>query len=177
MKMLKLFFGLPVLVSCVSLPDAPSVMVLPGTGKNFTSFRNDDMNCRQYAYQQIGGETPNQAAIASGAGSALIGSGLGAAAGAALGGGGGAAIGAGTGLIAGSVVGSSNANYSGYAAQEAYDNAYIQCMYGQGHRVPVPGQFANDVQNNSQTVRPPDPNLPPPPPPPPGAPPPPPPGY
>ena len=74
-------------------------MVLPGSGKSFEQFRTDDYQCRQFAIQQAGGATPNQASAASGVASAAVGTGLGAAAGAAIGGGPGAAIGAGGGLL------------------------------------------------------------------------------
>lgn len=156
------------MVACVSLPSGPSIMALPGTGKSFEQFRNDDYNCQQFAYQQIGGETPNQAAVASGAGSAIVGAGLGAAAGAAIGGGQGALIGAGTGLAAGGLVGTDAAGASGYYAQQRYDMSYIQCMYGQGHRVPVSGQLQEatqpDYEQNDDIPSPPA-GAPPPPPP------------
>ncbi len=136
--------AMPLLAGCVSMPTGPSMLVLPGTGKNFDQFRNDDYNCRQYAYEQVGGVTPNQAAVTSGVASAAIGTALGAAAGAAIGGGQGAAIGAGAGLLAGGLAGSSNARTSGYAAQERYDMSYVQCMYASGHKVPVAGQIRED---------------------------------
>ncbi|MEQ1529693.1 MAG: hypothetical protein ABL925_10275 [Methylococcales bacterium] len=128
---------LPLLVACATIPDGPSVMVLPGSSKNFSEFQRDDNYCRQFAQGQLGDETANQAAINSGVGSALLGAGLGAAAGAAFGGGSGAAVGAGGGLIAGSIMGTETAAETGNISQQSYDNAYIQCMYGQGHRVPV----------------------------------------
>jgi hypothetical protein len=43
-----------VLASCASAPTGPTVMVLPGTGKNFEEFQTDDGVCRQWAAQQIG---------------------------------------------------------------------------------------------------------------------------
>jgi outer membrane lipoprotein SlyB len=156
------------MVACVSLPSGPSIMALPGTGKSFEQFRNDDYNCRQFAYQQIGGETPNQAAVSSGAGSAIVGAGLGAAAGAAIGGGQGALIGAGTGLAAGGLVGTDAAGASGYYVQQRYDMSYIQCMYGQGHRVPVSGQLLDNTQQEDGQngfIPPPPAGAPPPPPP------------
>lgn len=55
------------LVACVSMPEGPSVMVLPGSGKNFDQFRADDFECKHYASQQIGGG----AAVGAGAGMAL----------------------------------------------------------------------------------------------------------
>ncbi|MBS1155934.1 MAG: hypothetical protein H6R07_1858 [Proteobacteria bacterium] len=132
------------LTACVSLPDGPSVMALPGSGKNFDQFRYDDSSCRQYAYAQIGGMTANQAASDSMARSAIVGSALGAAVGVATGGGRGAGVGAATGLAVGSAVGVDQANVSSYGAQRRYDNAYIQCMYAKGHRVPVSGHLMSE---------------------------------
>jgi hypothetical protein len=92
-------------------------MALPGSGKNFDQFRHDDYQCKQFAYEQVGGVTPNQSALASGATTAAIGTGLGAAAGALIGlgtgsAGYGAAVGAGSGLIAGGLIGTGNASTS-----------------------------------------------------------------
>lgn len=166
---LKILIPLAVLLTgCASLPEGPSVMVLPGTGLSFEQFGNDDAVCRQYSLGQVGGTTPNQAAASAGVGSAAVGTALGAAAGAALGGGEGAAIGAGTGLVAGSIVGTGTAERSGYGAQQRYDIAYIQCMYAKGHRVPVYGRFSDEKPqrpvNPPTNIPPPPPGLPPPPP-------------
>src|SRR5664280_3501151 len=90
---------------CASMPNGPSVMVLPGTGMSFDQFRNDNAICQQFAFSQVGGTTANQAGMNSGVTSTLVGTALGAAAGAAFSGGSGAAIGAGSGLLAGSIVG------------------------------------------------------------------------
>lgn len=46
-------------------------------------------------------------------------------------------------------------------AQQNYDIGYIQCMYGKGHRVPVPGDLMYSTQQEWQL--PPPPNMPPPP--------------
>jgi hypothetical protein len=158
------------LTACVSLPSGPSVMTLPGSGKNFEQFRHDDYDCRQYAYEQVGGVTPRQSAQASGLESAAIGAGLGAAAGAVIAGGGGAAIGAGTGLLGGGLVGSGTASSSAYVNQQRYDISYIQCMYAKGHRVPVSGRITDDRPVNidrgsAASPPPPPPGNPPPPPP------------
>jgi hypothetical protein len=176
------------LAACTSIPTGPSMMALPGSGRSFEQFRYDDYYCRQFASEQIGGTTPNQASISTSVASAAVGAGIGAAAGAALGGGRGAAIGAGTGLVAGSLAGTHTASAPGYASQQRYDTGYVQCMYGKGHRVPVPGQIANNPSMGgvNQYMNPPYPSyppargvqrgsFPPPPPPPPGIPPPPPP--
>jgi hypothetical protein len=144
----------PVLVAiavfsgCATIPTGPSVMSLPGTGKSFEQFRIDDTICRQFAYEQAGGLTAQQAGQNAAVSSAIVGTALGAAAGAAIGSasghmGSGAAIGAGTGLIVGSAAGSGYAAQSYYEAQWRYDNAYIQCMYAKGNRVPVSGEFSS----------------------------------
>ena len=91
------------LAGCVSVPSGPSNMALPGTGKPFDLFRSDDLACRQYASDAIGGKTAAQAQQESGVASAVVGAALGAMVGAAAGGGGGAAIGAGAGAAAGAV--------------------------------------------------------------------------
>ncbi|MGZ5576035.1 MAG: hypothetical protein ACXWEV_04080 [Methylobacter sp.] len=147
---------------CVSLPNGPAVMVLPGTGLSFEQFRNDDTICQQFASSQVGGSTPNQAAMNSGVTSAAVGTALGAAAGAAIGGGGGGAtIGAGSGLLAGGLMGTGAASSSMGAGQQRYDTAYIQCMYAKGHQVPVSGQFSGAIP---QQAMPPASHIPPPPP-------------
>ncbi len=149
-KISRFTYLLPALLftACVQIPTAPSVMVLPGTDKNFDQFRSDDHLCKQYASQQGGGQTTRQASISSGVESAAVGSALGAVAGAAIGDGRGAAIGAGSGLLAGSLTGSEAARTSRSISQERYDISYIQCMYANGHRVPVAGQFLDESYVN-----------------------------
>ena len=161
--------------ACTVLPTGPNVMVLPGTGMTMDRFRADDNECRQYAYVQIGGKTTQQAANEAAVASAVVGTAIGAAAGAAIGGSQGAAVGAGVGLVGGSAVGTNSAYASGYGTQRQYDNAYIQCMYAKGHRVPVPANMAypRTISNPNPAVPPPPAGSPPPPPP--GSPPPPPP--
>lgn len=160
---------LGVMIGCAHLPTGPSVMALPGSRMSFEQFRQDDYICQDYASGRIGGSNANQASAESQLGTAAAGTAIGAAAGAAFGGGPGAAIGAGGGLVAGSVVGAGEGRRSAYATQEGYDNAYVQCMYAKGHRVPVSGQFFYENQTAS-----PQHSVPIPPPPPAGAPPPPP---
>ena len=123
------------LAGCASVPSGPSVLVLPGTNRDYTEFRDDDMLCRQYASQQVGAPD-NDPAVRN----AVIGTVIGAAAGAAIGGNHrGAGVGAGTGLLFGSIAGADTTQRQGYGSQRQYDNVYIQCMYGKGHRVPVSG--------------------------------------
>jgi hypothetical protein len=174
--------SLAVIGGCAVVPTGPSVMALPGSGKTFDQFRADDGFCRQYAFNQVGGVTTNQAATNSAVGSAAVGTALGAAAGAAFNGGTGAAVGAGVGLLAGSAFGANAAQGSAYEVQRRYDYAYLQCMYGHGDRVPMRGGMMSAPPPGGvySTAPPPPPGMQPPPdmpPPPAGMPPPPPPGY
>ncbi|MCL4802115.1 MAG: hypothetical protein KJ025_21160 [Burkholderiales bacterium] len=155
---------------CATVPTGPSVLVLPGSSKSFEEFRADEQACRQYAHEQIGGATAQQAATESAVRSAAVGTAIGAAAGALIGGRDGAAVGAGTGLIFGSAAGAGYADYSGASAQQRYDHAYQQCMYLKGNKVPVAGVVQSRRRGH---VYPPPPDAPPPsgtyyPPPPPG---------
>jgi len=166
--------ALLMLAACTTIPTGPSVMAMPGTGKNFDQFRSDDADCRQYAYSQVGGATANDAAVDSGVKSAAVGTVVGALAGAALGGHQGAAVGAGVGLLAGSAAGANASQASGYSSQHRYDNAYVQCMYSKGDRVPVSGRMMSGPERaynpppapgNTYAPPPPPPGYAPPPPP------------
>lgn len=138
--------GLLLLAGCASLPSGPSVMALPGTGKSFDQFRYDDAQCRDYAQVQIGGSSAQQSADNAAVKSAVVGTAIGAAAGAAMGGHEGAGVGAGTGLLVGSMAGADAGRSSGYGAQRRYDNAYIQCMYAKGEKVPVPASMGRSME-------------------------------
>jgi len=152
--------SLILLTACVTAPTGPSVLVLPGTNKNFDQFRADDLLCKQYAIGQNGNTTPGQVSAESGVKSAAVGTAIGAVAGAAIGGGRGAGTGAGVGLMIGGLEGSGASQKSARTSQQRYDNAYIQCMYSYGHRVPVSGRMSDEQPRPSRS-------LPPPPPPPP----------
>lgn len=174
---LTLAASLLLLAACTTIPTGPSVLVLPGSGKNFDQFRFDDADCRQFAQSQIG-TTAEGAQVDSAVKSAAIGTAIGAVAGALSGNHRNAAAGAAVGLIGGSIVGAGTGNASGHEAQRRYDNGYQQCMYAKGHRVPVAGRYGAPQQQQQQQ----QPSAPPPaaqpqyapPPPPPNAPPPPP---
>ena len=128
------------LTGCVTVPEGPSMLVLPGKGMSFDQFRADDLECRQYASTQAGGASANQAATDSAVKSAVVGTVLGAAAGAAIDGHSGAGTGAGIGLLFGALAGTGAAQGSAYGAQRRYDNGYVQCMYAKGHKVPTTGR-------------------------------------
>src|SRR4030095_1305434 len=109
---------------CATIPSGPSVMVLPGSSKNFEQFQMDDGLCRQWAAQQTG-TTNDQATAGSTVRGAAIGTLIGAGAagprapGRAAGGGGGVVGG-------GGVAGSRGDAYAG-SLQRQYDQAYVQC--------------------------------------------------
>ncbi|MFH1604923.1 MAG: hypothetical protein ABIH03_13560, partial [Pseudomonadota bacterium] len=65
--------SLALMAACTTMPTGPSLMALPGTGKNFDQFRADDAECRAFAQYQIGGTTAQDAAIDSGVKSAAVG--------------------------------------------------------------------------------------------------------
>ena len=155
--------ALLILGACVAYaPTGPSALVLPGTGKNFDQFRADDMECRQFASMQAGGQA--QAATDSTVKSAALGTAIGAVAGAAMGGRDSAGVGAGMGLIAGTLAGTGAGSTSAYEMQRRYDNGYQQCMYAKGHRIPVSGRFAAPSPSSSYISQPAA-SMPPPPPP------------
>lgn len=129
-----------VLGACATVPTGPSVRVLPTPGKSFEQFMAEDAVCRQWAEQQLGmstQDTINQNTAGSAVVGTAIGAGVGAVLGAASGNAGtGAAIGGGTGLLFGAASGSSSGQAYGYEAQRRYDNTYVQCMYAKGNQVP-----------------------------------------
>ena len=140
--------GTLALGACVAAPPTgPAVAVMPGPGKTLAQFQQDDMTCRGYAQQTIGGGQPQQAANNAAVGSAVVGTGIGAAAGALLGAaagnpGLGAAAGAGAGLLVGSSAGANGAQVSSAQLQHQYDVGYMQCMAAQGESVPPVQQQA-----------------------------------
>jgi hypothetical protein len=122
---------------CAVMPDGPGILALPGSGRSLAQFHADDDACRRFASGRVGGQSAQRAAQDTVAGGAIAGAAIGALAGAALGGSQGAGVGAGTGLLVGSVVGSGAAGGSAMAVQRHYDQAYVQCMYASGHKVPA----------------------------------------
>jgi len=167
MKTIASGFTVLLLTACAAVPPSgPGILVLPGTGKNFDQFRFDDQECRGYAHSQVGGKTTEQAATDSAVKSAVVGAAVGTAAGALLGGHQGAAVGAGVGLAGGALVGSDTSYAAAGSLQRRYDNAFTQCMYAKGHRVPVAGRYSDAPRRTQSAARTP------PPPPPPGQPPP-----
>jgi hypothetical protein len=106
LQILKVLISVFLLSACSTMPSGPSVLVLPGTGKDFTQFHNDDLMCRQLAHAQI--------------------------------------------------VTSQEEPDSKEEGQQNYDIIYIQCMYGKGDRVPVPGELMYDTRQEWHPPPPPD---------------------
>lgn len=129
------------IAGCTTLPNGPSVMAMPGNGKTFNQFRADDAVCRQFAFEQVGGTTANQASVNSGVQSAAVGTAVGAATGALANGYQGAGAGAAAGLVVGALAGTAAGESSGYELQRRYNDAYLTCMYAKGNAVPVAGRF------------------------------------
>lgn len=129
------------LTGCVSTPQAPSVMAMPGSGKTYEQFRADDGLCRSTAYNSLNGQAneANNKTVAT----AAAGTAIGAAAGALIGSAGGPhgtanglAVGAASGLLVGSAVAGGNGGYAQGSLQDQYNAIYIQCMYAKGNKVP-----------------------------------------
>jgi len=138
---------LPVLAlgACtVAPPTGPSVVAMPGQGKSFAQFQQDDAYCRNYAFNR-NADAGAKAADATNntKTTAIAGTLIGAAAGAALGSlggnvGAGAAIGAGAGLLGGASVAGGNAQGAADSLQGQYDVSYAQCMVGNGETIQQP---------------------------------------
>jgi hypothetical protein len=144
------YFGLtllPVLAlgACsIAPPSGPTVVAMPGQGKNLAQFQKDDNTCRAYAQSkmtdsgQVAANAHNNAAVTAVAGT-LIGAAVGAGLGS-LGGniGAGAAVGAGAGLLGGSAVAGGNTQAAADSLQGRYDVAYAQCMVANGDTIQQP---------------------------------------
>lgn len=128
--------SLAVLAGCAAtMPNGPSVAVMPAPGKPFEVFVAEERECRQYAQQSIG-MSVSQASTEAEVKSIVAGAAIGATAGALGGGHQGAGTGAAIGMLGGAAIGSDQASYSGYEAQRRYDIAYQQCMYAKGNQLP-----------------------------------------
>ncbi len=160
---------LGILAGCASVPNGPSVAVMPAPGKAFDLFAAEDRECRLFAQQSIG-TSSSQAATDSEIKSIAIGTAIGAVAGV-LGGGNhsGAGSGAAIGMLGGATMGSGEARYSERETQRRYDIAYEQCMYAKGNQLPQASAYRPQVIYAQPPAPPaPPPSYYPPPPPPPG---------
>ncbi len=128
----------------VAPPTGPSITALPGPGKSYPQFQNDDQRCQQYASYRMSNAGQQAAAAGQNAnGTAVAGTLIGAAAGAVLGAvggnaGAGAAIGAGAGLLGGASVAGGQAQNAADSLQGRYDRIYAQCMVGNGEVLQQP---------------------------------------
>lgn len=127
----------------VAPPAGPRVMALPGAGKDFATFQQEDAMCRQFASDQSGGNAGAQSATSAAVGTAVAGTVVGAGLGAALGSlsgqmGAGAVIGGAAGALVGGSAGASGAQLSARDLQQRYDISYTQCMYARGDSVQSP---------------------------------------
>jgi outer membrane lipoprotein SlyB len=111
----------------VAPPTGPTVVGMPGQGKSFAQFQQDDNYCRNYAQSKTtdAAQVSNDAQV-NGNRTAVAGTLIGAAAGAVLGAvagnaGAGAAIGAGAGLLGGASVAGNNTQAAADSLQGRYD--------------------------------------------------------
>lgn len=133
-----------ILAGCASIPNGPSVAVMPAPGKSFEQFNAEDNVCRQFAQNSIG-TSANQASTDAEMKSIAVGTAIGAAAGAISGGHQGAGSGAAVGMLGGAAIGSGEARYSGRETQRRYDIAYEQCMYAKGNQLPQASAYRPQV--------------------------------
>ncbi len=124
-----------ILAGCASIPNGPSVAVMPAPGKSFDQFNEDDVVCKQFAEKAIG-KSVSDAELESELKSIAAGTALGLAAGVLNGGHQSAGSGAAIGMLGGATMGAGAAQISGMSAQRRYDIAYQQCMYAKGNQVP-----------------------------------------
>jgi outer membrane lipoprotein SlyB len=136
------------LAACTAAaPTSPRVVAMPGEGKTWDQFQQDQAYCEQYA--QSAGPQPGQAENASQQNSVATtvgGAAVGAAAGAALGSmsgqmGSGAGVGAVLGALGGAAVAGNNTQAQADEMQRRYDVAYAQCMVGHGESVQDPSSY------------------------------------
>ncbi len=145
------------LVGCASVPNGPSVAVMPAPGKPFDLFAAEDRECRQYAEQSIG-KPVNEAATDSELKSIAVGTAIGVAAGV-LGSDSsrGAGPGAAAGMVTGTMAGANEANYSARESQRRYDIAYEQCMYAKGNQLPQSSLYRPQTNYSQPPASPPPP--------------------
>ena len=126
---------LGVLAGCATVPDGPSVAVMPAPGKSLDQFGQDNVVCKQFAERSVG-TSASEAGLSSELKSIAVGTAIGVAAGALNGGHQGAGSGAAIGMLGGATLGAGAAQVSEMSTQRRYDIAYEQCMYAKGNQVP-----------------------------------------
>ena len=144
------------LAGCAATPMGPTVQVMPGPGKSFDTFQNDQAICKGFAAEQVKGQADaaNTRAVGGAVLATALSAGLGAAVGGAYGNAGaGAALGAATGAGAGAAFGAGNTQYEQLSIQQQYNNAFSQCMYAKGELVPGFAPRRSDVRPVSRPRR------------------------
>lgn len=125
---------------CATAPFGPTVKVMPAPGKPFEMFQKEQTECKDWAFQQMGGQDAvdkaNSTAFLHGLTGAVLGTAIGAVTGAGFGNAGaGAGIGAGAGMAEGTAVGAGSSARSTKVLQHLYNDAFEQCMYAKGNQV------------------------------------------
>lgn len=130
------FLPVLLLAGCAETPMGPTAQVLPGPGKDYGQFLQEQNFCRSQASAAVQGqaERQNHKAIYGGLAATALGAGLGAAAG----GGAGAGIGAAAGAMGGGLGGSLYSNSQQGGIQTQYNNAYVACMIAYKNVLPSP---------------------------------------
>jgi hypothetical protein len=128
---------IPAFAGCAGVAPGPVSLVMPAHGRSLAQFQGDDDQCRAYALNRLGGVSPEAAAALTLASTVIGAIGLFGLAGAAIDGARGARIGGAVGAVtAATGVGLTGAT-SASATQTRLDNAYVQCMFTKGHRIPA----------------------------------------
>jgi len=122
------------LAGCATAPLGPTVVALSPPNRPPDIYAADDAVCRNTAQNAVAGAV--QQANNNTAGSAIIGTVIGAGLGAAIGGGRGAAIGAASGAAVGTGIGADQGAYAQLSIQQQYDVTYAGCMHSRGYQVP-----------------------------------------
>lgn len=126
-------------------PQGPSMTVLPGTGKTFADFKQDDNECRQFARDSIGGSKSGMGEVVKALGITGVGAGLGAAVGGGIGGTHtnrysptlNAQSGTAIGVAGGAATAMQTHNADANNDQARYDHAYVECMYANHNKIPA----------------------------------------
>jgi hypothetical protein len=123
------------LSGCVTQPMGPTALVMPGSGKPFEAFAQEQATCKQFA----GGQVDGGAAMANlqELGTAALSTALGAGLGAAAYRGRGAELGSSMGAVAGASLAARGSARDQNSLQGRYDLAYTQCMYAKGNQIAV----------------------------------------
>jgi hypothetical protein len=144
--------ALALVMGCDTVPQAPTVTMLPGVHKSADEFRTDDADCRQYAVDQLGSAVSAPRGLGSGLTSGLSGTAVCPATNRAVGDNRSATAG-----TAGTLIdGTDSAQSAGSGLQERYNCAYVQCMYARGDRVPL---LARERWPAPRSPSPPDPDA------------------